>query len=65
VKRELEEIENTPSADPNKRVSLGRTKQICCLEAKKLAEMDGKADQAAELGHSNATVAQKRTMALS
>ena len=63
VKRGLEEIENAIKLDPNSE-SAWSYKTNLLLEAKKLAEMDGKADQAAELDKQR-EVAQKRTMALS
>jgi len=63
VKRGLEEIENAIKLDPNSE-SAWSYKTNLLLEAKKLAEMDGKTDQAAELDKQR-DVAQKRTMALS
>ncbi len=63
VKRGLEEIENAIKLDPNSE-SAWSYKTNLLLEAKKLAEMDGKTDQAAELDKQR-EVAQKRTMALS
>jgi predicted Zn-dependent protease len=63
VKRGLEEIENAIKLDPNSE-SAWSYKTNLLLEAKKLAEMDGKTEQAAELDKQR-EVAQKRTMALS
>jgi Tfp pilus assembly protein PilF len=63
VKRGLEEIENAIKLDPNSE-SAWSYKTNLLLEAKKLAEMDGKTDQAAELDKQR-DVAQKRTMLLS
>lgn len=63
VKRGLEEIENAIKLDPNSE-SAWSYKTNLLLEAKKLAEMDGKTDQAAELDKQR-DVAQKRTMVLS
>ncbi len=63
VKRGLEEIENAIKLDPNSE-SGWSYKTNLLLEAKKLAEMDGKTAQAAELDKQR-EVAQKRTMALS
>jgi hypothetical protein len=63
VKRGLEEIENAIKLDPNSE-SAWSYKTNLLLEAKKLAEMDGKTEQAAELDKQR-DVAQKRTMALS
>ena len=63
VKRGLEEVENAIKLDPNSE-SAWSYKTNLLLEAKKLAEMDGKTDQAAELDKQR-EVAQKRTMALS
>jgi tetratricopeptide (TPR) repeat protein len=63
VKRGLEEIENAIKLDANSE-SAWSYKTNLLLEAKKLAEMDGKTDQAAELDKQR-EVAQKRTMALS
>ena len=63
VKRGLEEIENAIKLDPNSE-SAWSYKTNLLLEAKKLAEMDGKAEQAAELDKQR-DVAQKRTNALS
>lgn len=63
VKRGLEEIENSIKLDPNSE-SAWSYKTNLLLEAKKLAEMDGKTEQAAELDKQR-EIAQKRTMALS
>jgi hypothetical protein len=63
VKRGLEEIENSIKLDPNSE-SAWSYKTNLLLEAKKLAEMEGKTEQAAELDKQR-EVAQKRTMALS
>jgi hypothetical protein len=63
VKRGLEEIENAIKLDPNSE-SGWSYKTNLLLEAKKLAEMDGKTEQAAELDKQR-EIAQKRTMALS
>ena len=63
VKRGLEEIENAIKLDPNSE-SAWSYKTNLLLEASKLAEMDGKADQKAELDKQR-EVAQKRTNALS
>jgi tetratricopeptide (TPR) repeat protein len=63
VKRGLEEIENAIKLDPNSE-SAWSYKTNLLLEAKKLAEMDGKTDQVAALDKQR-EVAQKRTMALS
>ncbi len=63
VKRGLEEVENAIKLDPNSE-SAWSYKTNLLLEASKLAEMDGKADQKAELDKQR-EVAQKRTMALS
>lgn len=63
VKRGLEEIENAIKLDPNSE-SAWSYKTNLLLEAKKLAEMDGKTDQAAELDKQR-DIAQKRTMVLS
>lgn len=63
VKRGLEEIENAIKLDPNSE-SAWSYKTNLLLEAKKLAEMDGKTEQAAELDKQR-DVAQKRTMVLS
>ncbi len=63
VKRGLEEIENAIKLDPNSE-SAWSYKTNLLLEAKKLAEMDGKTEQAAELDKQR-EIAQKRTMALS
>lgn len=63
VKRGLEEIENAIKNDPNSE-SAWSYKTNLLLEAAKLAEMEGKMDQKAELDKQR-EVAQKRTMALS
>jgi hypothetical protein len=63
VKRGLEEIENAIKLDPNSE-SAWSYKTNLLLEASKLAEMDGKMDQKAELDKQR-EVAQKRTNALS
>ena len=63
VKRGLEEIENAIKLDPNSE-SAWSYKTNLLLEAKKLAEMEGKTDQAAELDKQRAA-AQKRTDELS
>ena len=63
VKRGLEEIENAIKLDPNSE-SAWSYKTNLLLEASKLAEMDGKADQKAELDKQR-EVAQKRTNVLS
>ncbi len=63
VKRGLEEIENAIKLDPNSE-SAWSYKTNLLLEAKKLAEMDGKTEQAAELDKQR-EVAQKRTTQLS
>lgn len=63
VKRGLEEIENAIKLDSNSE-SAWSYKTNLLLEAKKLAEMDGKTDQAAELDKQR-EVAQKRTNVLS
>ncbi len=63
VKRGLEEIENAIKLDPNSE-SGWSYKTNLLLEASKLAEMDGKMDQKAELDKQR-DVAQKRTNALS
>jgi tetratricopeptide (TPR) repeat protein len=63
VKRGLEEIENAIKLDPNSE-SAWSYKTNLLLEAKKLAEMDGKTEQAAELDKQR-EVAQKRTNTLS
>ncbi len=63
VKRGLEEIENAIKLDPNSEAAWSYKTNLL-LEAKKLAEMDGKTDQAAELDKQR-DVAQKRTMTLS
>jgi tetratricopeptide (TPR) repeat protein len=63
VKRGLEEIENAIKYDPSSE-SAWSYKTNLLLEASKLAEMDGKADQKAELDKQR-EVAQKRTNALS
>jgi hypothetical protein len=63
VKRGLEEIENAIKLDPNSE-SAWSYKTNLLLEASKLAEMDGKTDQKAELDKQR-EVAQKRTNALS
>ena len=63
VKRGLEEIENAIKLDPNSE-SGWSYKTNLLLEAKKLAEMDGKTEQATELDKQR-EIAQKRTMALS
>src|SRR6266478_8662471 len=63
VKRGLEEIENAIKLDPNSE-SAWSYKTNLLLEASKLAEMDGKADQKAELDKQR-EVAQKRTDELS
>jgi hypothetical protein len=63
VKRGLEEIENAIKLDPNSE-SAWSYKTNLLLEASKLAEMDGKTDQKAELDKQR-DVAQKRTNALS
>ncbi|MGI8838186.1 MAG: hypothetical protein ACR2H4_16345 [Pyrinomonadaceae bacterium] len=63
VKRGLEEIENAIKLDPNSE-SAWSYKTNLLLEAKKLAEMDGKTDQATELDKQR-EVAQKRTNVLS
>jgi hypothetical protein len=63
VKRGLEEIENAIKLDPNSE-SAWSYKTNLLLEASKLAEMDGKTEQKAELDKQR-EVAQKRTNALS
>ena len=63
VKRGLEEIENAIKYDPNSE-SAWSYKTNLLLEASKLAEMDGKMDQKAELDKQR-DLAQKRTNALS
>jgi tetratricopeptide (TPR) repeat protein len=63
VKRGLEEIENAIKNDPNSE-SAWSYKTNLLLEAIKLAEMDGKKDQKAEL-EKQREIAQKRTNALS
>ena len=63
VKRGLEEIENAIKNDPNSE-SAWSYKTNLLLEAAKLAEMEGKMDQKAELDKQR-EVAQKRTNALS
>jgi tetratricopeptide (TPR) repeat protein len=63
LKRGLEEIENAIKLDPNSEAAWSYNTNLL-LEAKKLAEMDGKTEQAAELDKQR-EVAQKRTMALS
>jgi tetratricopeptide (TPR) repeat protein len=63
VKRGLEEIENAIKLDPNSE-SAWSYKTNLLLEASKLAEMDGKMDQKAELDKQR-EVAQKRTNVLS
>src|SRR6267143_941765 len=63
VKRGLEEIENAIKNDPSSE-SAWSYKTNLLLEASKLAEMDGKMDQKAELDKQR-DVAQKRTSALS
>jgi tetratricopeptide (TPR) repeat protein len=63
VKRGMEEIENAIKFDPNSE-SAWSYKTNLLLEAKKLAEMDGKTDVAAELDKQR-EVAQKRTNVLS
>lgn len=63
VKRGLEEIENAIKLDPNSE-SAWSYKTNLLLEAKKLAEMDGNTEKAAELDKQR-DVAQKRTMVLS
>jgi tetratricopeptide (TPR) repeat protein len=63
VKRGLEEIENAIKYDPNSE-SAWSYKTNLLLEAAKLAEMDGRMDQKAEL-EKQREVAQKRTEALS
>jgi Tfp pilus assembly protein PilF len=63
VKRGLEEVENAIKFDPNSE-SAWSYKTNLLLEAAKLAEMDGKSDQKAELDKQR-EAAQKRTEALS
>jgi len=63
VKRGLEEIENAIKLDPNSE-SAWSYKTNLLLEASKLAEMDGKTEQKAELDKQR-EVAQKRTNVLS
>jgi tetratricopeptide (TPR) repeat protein len=63
LKRGLEEIENAIKNDPNSE-SAWSYKTNLLLEAIKLAEMDGKMDQKAEL-EKQREIAQKRTNALS
>jgi tetratricopeptide (TPR) repeat protein len=63
VKRGLEEIENAIKYDPSSE-SAWSYKTNLLLEASKLAEMDGKTEQKAELDKQR-EVAQKRTNALS
>lgn len=63
VKRGLEEIENAIKLDPNSE-SAWSYKTNLLLEASKLAEMDGRTDQKAELDKQR-EVAQKRTNTLS
>lgn len=63
VKRGLEEIENAIKNDPNSE-SAWSYKTNLLLEASKLAEMEGRMDQKAELDKQR-DLAQKRTMALS
>lgn len=63
VKRGLEEIENAIKFDPNSE-SAWSYKTNLLLEASKLAEMEGKTDQKAELDKQR-EIAQKRTNALS
>jgi tetratricopeptide (TPR) repeat protein len=63
VKRGLEEVENAIKNDPNSE-SAWSYKTNLLLEAVKLAEMEGKMDQKAELDKQR-EVAQKRTMTLS
>ena len=63
VKRGLEEIENALKLDPSSE-SGWSYKTNLLLEASKLAEMDGKTDQKAELDKQR-DIAQKRTNALS
>jgi hypothetical protein len=63
VKRGLEEIENAIKLDPNNE-SAWSYKTNLLIEASKLAEMDGKMDQKAQLDRQREE-AQKRTSALS
>jgi len=63
VKRGLEEVENAIKLDPNNE-SAWSYKTNLLLEAEKLAEMDGKMDQKAQLDKQRAE-AQKRTSVLS
>jgi tetratricopeptide (TPR) repeat protein len=63
VKRGLEEVENAIKLDPNSEAAWSYKTNLL-LEASKLAEMDGKMDQKAELDKQR-EVAQKRTQALS
>lgn len=63
VKRGLEEVENAIKFDPNSE-SAWSYKTNLLLEASKLAEMDGKTDQKAELDKQQ-EAAQKRTTKLS
>jgi tetratricopeptide (TPR) repeat protein len=63
VKRGLEEVENAIKFDPNSE-SAWSYKTNLLLEAAKLAEMDGRSDQKAELDKQR-EAAQKRTEALS
>jgi hypothetical protein len=63
VKRGLEEVENAIKLDPNSE-SAWSYKTNLLLEASKLAEMEGKTEQKAELDKQR-EVAQKRTNALS
>jgi tetratricopeptide (TPR) repeat protein len=63
VKRGLEEIENAIKLDPNSEAAWSYKTNLL-LEASKLAEMDGKMDQKAELDKQR-EAAQKRTNALS
>jgi len=63
VKRGLEEIENAIKLDPNNE-SAWSYKTNLLIEASKLAEMDGKMDQKAQLDKQREE-AQKRTSALS
>ncbi|MDQ2920794.1 MAG: hypothetical protein M3R52_04145 [Acidobacteriota bacterium] len=63
VKRGLEEIENAIKLDPNSEAAWSYKTNLL-LEASKLAEMDGKTEQKAELDKQR-EVAQKRTNTLS
>lgn len=63
VKRGLEEVENAVSLDPNSE-SAWSYKTNLLIEASRLAEMDGKADQKAQL-EKQREAAQKRTSELS